>query len=103
MSERVTKANLNAMFEHAVLAATAVGIDTEGWTLQHGSGTNGVPYELSSGLLREHLGASMAEAYGTLSAWRRAWQMVHWALDKQVGTGKPLNTPGRTSTQRVQV
>lgn len=66
----VSKASLDQTFVHAVHCATDAGLNTEGWTLEHGSRANGVSYVLSNGLgrmrgkARRHPGRSVCHPSG---------------------------------------
>lgn len=92
--ERTTTAQLEGIFERAAAQAKVVGIDTEGWALEHGSRSSGITYKLSGnggsssvvdlgGWDGQFLGWTKAEAYATLRTLWAAWDAVEQALRVQ--------------------
>ena len=66
MTERIGKRDVEQAFISATHAARAAGLNTEGWTVSHGSPLNGISWTLSTGqrgAAAVHVG-SVREAYG---------------------------------------
>lgn len=85
--ERITAPAVRGMFDRAVQAARALGLDMP-WELQEGSQINGrawrmyqlmVPGGGHRDLLGSdgYLGWTTREAYGALHAMARAWELAH--------------------------
>lgn len=77
MTQRISVSNVEAIFRAACVAAREAGFDPTGWTLSHGSATNGVGWDLvRPGGSRQHLGFARTDVHNRLSAYREAWLMV---------------------------
>lgn len=84
---RITVKHVREVFQTFCDVAQKEGFDVEYWTLKEGNSSAGISYSMHirdphSGGLRNHpfgdyLGWTASEAYGTLSAYIRALNVIH--------------------------
>lgn len=77
MAKQLTVSDVESAFRVACLAARDAGLDPTGWTLVHGSASNGVAWVLATtGMTRLRLGLTRSDVHIRLNALREAWLMV---------------------------
>lgn len=82
MAKQLTASDVESAFRVACLAARDAGLDPTGWTLVHGSATNGIAWVLATpGVSRYRLGLTRGEVHARLNAYREAWLMVAHARE----------------------
>lgn len=87
--DRITAADLDTTFGRVVRAAQTAGLDTEGWSLEHGSVTYGRAWRLyrrqaNGGLCQigwgdSYLGSNRRECERTLRGMVTAFELIEWA------------------------